>query len=93
MEKITSTFWFVNEYQDQDEQIQKTIVVLELEYKNERYSIKPFCGIIKEGFRFEQCSHKWQMWKAILKGIDQAIDFANDELRIADINNQFNEHT
>ena len=88
MEKIKSKFWFSNPYTDKKGIEQQAIVILEIDYRTKQYSIKPYCGTINEGFRFEQCSHKWQLWKAILKSINEAIDFANEELRMQEIDKE-----
>jgi hypothetical protein len=81
MEKIESKFWFSNPYKDDQGREQKATVVLEINYRNKQYSIISNDGI-KGEFKFQKTSHKHNMWKATIAGIDQAIDFANQELRI-----------
>lgn len=83
MEKINSTFWFVNPYMDNNEKEQQAIVVLEIDYRGKYFSVKPYCRTIQSGFTFEKSSHKYKMWKALLKGIEQAIDFANIEIGVS----------
>lgn len=83
MEKVNSKFWFKNHYEDNNLLIQDATVVLEIDYISKTFSIKPYCGTVLNGFTFERSSHKYKMWKAILKGIEQAIDFANQELDVS----------
>ena len=80
MEKINSTFWFKNPYVDGNKEQQAT-VILEIDYRSKTYSIRPYCGTINSGFMFEKSSHKNQMWKALLRSIGDAIDFANEEIK------------
>jgi len=80
IEKINSKFWFKNEYEDTENRAQVATVVLEINYQKENYSIKPYCGSMNVGFKFEESSQDYKKWKAILKSIEQAIDFANEEL-------------
>lgn len=80
MEKVNGTYHFGNSYEENGIK-QEATVALEIDYKNERYSIKPFCGPHDGTFKFETSSHKWRMWKAVLIGIEQAIDFGNKELK------------
>jgi hypothetical protein len=82
MQKIESKFHFSNTYVDQNQTDQKATVVLEINYTAKNYSVTPYCGTINSGFTFKQSSHKWRMWKALTKSINEAIDFANDELDI-----------
>jgi hypothetical protein len=82
MEKINSTFWFVNSYTDNNEKEQQATVVLEIDYIAKNFTVKPFCGSVS-GFTFVKSSHKYKMWKALLKGIEQAIDFANGEIGVS----------
>ena len=80
MEKVKGEFYFKIAYHDHKEQIQNATVVLIINYKSKTYSIKPYCGT--EHFEFIESSHKWKMWKAITSAINDAIDFANEELNI-----------
>lgn len=81
MQKITSKFIFENEYQDSENRTQKASVVLDIDYQRGGYNITPYGGDV---FSFKATSHKWKMWKAVLKSINEAIDFANRELGIDD---------
>lgn len=83
MEKINSTFWFANPYTDNSGKEQQATVVLEIDYRAKNFTVKPYCGTISSRFTFENSSHKYKMWKALLKGIEQAIDFANDEIGVS----------
>ena len=83
MEKIKSTYWFANPYVDNNEKEQQATVVLEIDYRNKNFSVKPYNVNIKSGFIFEESSHKYKMWKALLKGIEQAINFANSEIGVS----------
>jgi hypothetical protein len=83
MEKINSTFWFANPYTDNSDKEQQATVVLEIDYRAKNFTVKPYCGTISSGFTFEKSSHKYKMWKALLKGIEQAIDFANVEIGVS----------
>jgi hypothetical protein len=85
MEKVNSKFLFKTEYEDLAGKYQQATVVLEIDYKAKTYSITPSCGSVNDGFKFIQTSHKWAMWKAILKSIDDAIDFANGELGFVNV--------
>lgn len=82
MEKVNSKFLFKNKYQDKNGSMQDAAVVLDINYQQKTYNITPFCGAVNDGFKFE-ASHKWKMWKAITKSIDEAIDFANNELGLS----------
>ena len=79
--KINSIYHFSTLYTENDNECAAT-VVLEINYNTKQFSIKPYCGTINDGFKFEQSSHKYKMWKALLISIDEAIDFANKELGI-----------
>jgi hypothetical protein len=76
--KFESKFWFSNDYLDHSAKWQKATVILEVNYKTKTFSIIPFCGT--HDFQFRESSYKSMMWKAIIKSIDEAIDFANNEL-------------
>jgi len=82
MEKIKSVYWFANLYLDNSEKEQYATVVLEIDYRSKNFTVKP-CGTISSGFTFEKSSHKYKMCKAIIKGIEQAFDFANSELGLS----------
>jgi len=79
MEKIEAKYFFINLYVNKGKD-QIATVVLTINYKSKSYSIEPYCGT--KDFQFRESSHKWQMWKAVIKSIDEAIDFANNELYI-----------
>ena len=83
MEKINSTFWFANPYTDNSDKEQHATVVLIIDYRAKKFTVKPYCGTILSGFTFEISSHEYKMWKALLKGIEQAIDFANFEIGVS----------
>ena len=83
MEKVNSKFWFKNKYQDKNGNMQDATVVLVIDYRQKTYDITPYCGTVNDGFKFVQTSHKWKMWKALTKSIDEAIDFANNELGLS----------
>ena len=80
MKKIESKYHFSTSYKDHNEKEQQATVVLKINYNLREYEILPYSG--PDAFKFIQTSHKWQMWKAVLKSINDAIDFANSELDI-----------
>jgi len=80
MEKIEATFWFKKPYIENSLKDATATVILIIDYRNNKYSIKPYCGT--DDFEFISSSHKWRLWKAILGAINDAIDFANNELNI-----------
>jgi hypothetical protein len=82
MKKLNSKYLFSTEYINDFQQRKKAEVVLEIDYISRTYDIKPFVGD-KEIFIFKRSSHNWKMWKAVLRSIDEAIDFANNELGLA----------
>jgi hypothetical protein len=79
MKKIEGKFNFENTYVDNQARDQVASVILIINYQTKEYSIESYCGT--KDFQFRQLSHKWEMWKAILKSINEAIDFANDEIK------------
>lgn len=83
MEKVNSKFWFENKYQDADGSMQDATVVLDINYRRKTYDITPYCGTVNNGFMFVQTSHKWKMWKALTQSINDAIDYANNELGLS----------
>lgn len=83
MEKVSSKYWFKNKYQDKDGSIRDATVVLDIDYRQKTFNITPYCGAINDGFKFIQSSHRWKMWKALTKSIDEAIDFANTMLGLS----------
>tara|TARA_R110001606_G_scaffold130181_1_gene265411 strand:- start:34 stop:282 length:249 start_codon:yes stop_codon:yes gene_type:complete len=80
MIKTSATFLFENNYvHHANFSKQKAIVKLHIDYLNETYDITPSDG--SPYFNFKTSSHLNAMWKAVIDGIDQAIDFANKELK------------
>lgn len=60
----------------------KASVTLQIDYLNKNYSILPGAGHrTKNDFTFCVSSNRNDMWKAVLKCIEEAIDIANDELQ------------
>lgn len=55
-------------------------VILEINYLTGRYSIMPDDHSTAKYFLFSNTSENHDIWKAVLKCIDSAIDFANKEL-------------
>ncbi|MEN6569012.1 MAG: hypothetical protein ABFC18_03265 [Rikenellaceae bacterium] len=74
-------YLFSNPYEDRNGTKQVASVVLSIEYRSKNYSIVPNCSH-DEKFEFKYNSYEWRMWKAVCKSIDEAIDFANKELKI-----------
>ena len=70
-------------YTDEEGREQFATAKLEIQWQQKQYSVTPYCGTIGQGFKFEQTSHKWKMWKAMVKAIDKAIDYANSELGLS----------
>jgi len=80
-ELSTGEYLFSNPYEDRNGTQQMATVILSIDYRSKNYSITPYCS--NDGkFKFMHDSYKWRMWKAICKSIDEAIDFANKELKI-----------
>lgn len=79
IEKQDSKFIFYNNYIDSKGYEQAVCISLTINYRTRSYSITPNTSCSRE-FSFIETSHKWQMWKAIIKTIDEAIDFANKEI-------------
>ena len=80
MEKITSIYTFSVEYSKHaaDAVGQKATVRLEINYRSKEFAITPNNG--QKHFGFIDASHNSNMWKATVKAIENAIDFANKEL-------------
>jgi len=86
MEKLNSTFLFKNEYYDSEGSKGEVTVELHISYRLKTFSILPYLANPNEGFKFiDDRSNRWPMWKATLKSINEAIDFANDELGLKQI--------
>jgi hypothetical protein len=81
MKKIKSTYHFSEPYIHWSKEpmpIQEATVKLEINYSDKSYSITPSCGT--KDFEFRQCSHKKDMWIAILTAIRNAIEYAEKEI-------------
>ena len=84
--KDKSSFKFITFYKEVDGTDRDVTVVLTVDYTNRNYTVSPGCG--PKTFVFEGCSvgpiisySKYPMWKAVLQSINDAIDFAEKELR------------
>jgi hypothetical protein len=81
MQKVTSIYFSRTSYKDQEDREVGVAVKLTIDYVSEEYSITPQFG--KEFFLFNKAtSNNWKMWKAVVQAIDNAIEFANEELGI-----------
>lgn len=79
-EKVKSIYWFSTGYISHEGSQQTATVILEIEYRAKSYSVKPYCGTVNDGFKFEKQSYDWRKWRAILLIIDEAILFAEKEI-------------
>ncbi|HYF69118.1 MAG TPA: hypothetical protein VD884_13335 [Ohtaekwangia sp.] len=79
MRQITATYHFSENYRTRNFSQAEATVILDIDYNTKSFSIKPYTSC-DASFKFIQTSHQWEMWKAILKAIDRAIDFANQEV-------------
>lgn len=79
IEKTTAEFTLTEAYTDINKTLLAASITLTIDYPNKRFTITP-AGVRKQFFMFARSSDKYPMWKAILKLIDKAIDFANEEL-------------
>lgn len=78
-EKIKSEFSFSTAYVDDENREQVATVTLHINYRIRSYDVVSCYG--NNGhFVFKGNSHQWKMWKAVLKSIEEAIDFANKEI-------------
>jgi hypothetical protein len=86
MQKVSSVFYSRESYVDNENRTIGVIgvaVKLTIDYQTEQYNITPqYDANNNDSFSFKNTSHNWKMWKAVLKAIDNAIDFANKELEI-----------
>ena len=80
MEKQKAEYHFKKDYTDAKGNPQAVTVILEINYKTGNFSVNPFFSN-KNGFLFRQSSNNWQMWKAVLHAIEDAIDFAHIEIK------------
>jgi hypothetical protein len=81
MQKVTSIYYSRTSYFDNQNKQIGVDVKLTIDYLSNEYSITPQHG--KEFFLFNKAnSDNWKMWKAVVQAIDNAIDFANKELKI-----------
>lgn len=72
-----SVYTFSNDYEQSGKQ-QQASVRLEIDYRNKQYSVLPCNG--NTMFEFRKNSHMVNMWRAVLKSINEAIDFAEQEI-------------
>lgn len=79
IEKQTAEFKFTASYTDKNKTLTGVAVTLTIDYPNKRFTITPY-GVGKNFFMFAKSSDNYLMWKVVLKAIDKAIDFANEEL-------------
>lgn len=76
--KLISEFIFTNDYLDEKKVARVSNVGLKINYFTKTFDITPGDG--SSSFKFSNNSHQANMWKAVVKSIDQAIDFAQKEL-------------
>ena len=86
--KLKGTFEFTTFYFDLSGTSKPAVVILIINYQNRSYSVKPKHLSDDIGFIFENGStgpiaikNKYNLWKAVLQSINDAIDFAEKELR------------
>lgn len=80
MKKLTSTFEFSLNYFDNGDNIKNAKVILTVNYESKSFSVTPGCGKRGQGFVFENNPTEINKWKAVVKCIDDAIEFAKIEL-------------
>ena len=76
---MTKTIPVLENYEDHEGKEQTASVNLTIDYTTKTYSIESGC---KDGaFRFQNNSHKHNMWKALASLVQKAIEFAEEELK------------
>jgi hypothetical protein len=85
MKKIESIFHFTQEYTDANGETATVTVVLEINYLNDYFSVKPYCGTINMGFKFEKDNMQSNKWIAIINAIREAIEFGRSDLKTKNI--------
>ena len=83
MRKLIHTFQFQESFKrDVSPFMEDTVYIrLEIDYSTNRFQITPDHANVDDGFIFSGGSNNHiSYWKAILKAMDRAVDFANEEL-------------
>lgn len=75
--QISAIYYFSRSYLHNFTQ-QEVTVKLEIDYVMKNFSITPANGT--DNFKFIKSSQHYQMWLAVLSCISEAIEFANQEL-------------
>ena len=72
---LNSEYLFTKEYVDKQNRKCKAIVILKVNYETKSYSVLS-CNSSKTEFGFISSSkHNYEMWKAVIHLIEEAIDF------------------
>lgn len=87
MQKVTGVFYSRSSFLNDENKNEGVAVRLTIDYLTGEYTITPQHD--KDYFTFKKSSRhpyrrNYKMWKAVLKAIDNAIDFANKELEITE---------
>lgn len=73
-------YFIVKEFRNDKGIMNEVRIKLTIYHDKKTYDIEPSNG--GDSFRFKASSHLWSMWKAVASAIQQAVDFANEELGI-----------
>ena len=79
-EKVASKYWFYEYYIDFETKEQSVIIILSIDYRFKKYSITTFNENNYFNFINNNNNNKNNEWRAVLKAINTAIDFAEKEL-------------
>ena len=80
-EKIHAEFKFIEKYTNKENVEKFAAVILQIDYKMKNYNIVPNSSASTvDKFTFIRNSQNSELWKAVLRAIEKAIDFGDKEI-------------